>query len=350
MDFRKLLGGRVLKTGLSVFITAYICQSLNFPVIFAVIAAIVTIEPTVAASIKKGKIRLPAAAIGAAFAMLFDFWFGPVPLAFALAAVCTIIVCHRLHWDEAIIVATLTAVAMIPETEDHFLLSFIVRLVTTSIGIIVSTVVNLLVMPPHFDRMIDRLEKELAERVAALLRDCVRYVCCREKRPQNFRSRFSRLSKDLERTFQLIQYQREEWGYRKHSMADIRTFTIQQKEIALLEKLIHHLGNLITMEPVEKTAAKAQRLEGMTETIVAHICSKTMEEDGLEAVSADLRQWVMEEEAREQQKNQLYFSSQLLFYYEMLEICHVISERKKFRRYFSERQDVEKEKSGADQT
>ncbi|MEH7584490.1 aromatic acid exporter family protein, partial [Priestia megaterium] len=67
------LGGRIIKTGIAVFLTALICQAIGWPYMLAVITAIVTIEPTAADSIKKAFIRFPASAIGAAFAMLYTF-------------------------------------------------------------------------------------------------------------------------------------------------------------------------------------------------------------------------------------------------------------------------------------
>ena len=50
----KFVGGRILKTGLAAFLTAWICDALGLPVLFAVITAIVTVEPTASDSIKKG--------------------------------------------------------------------------------------------------------------------------------------------------------------------------------------------------------------------------------------------------------------------------------------------------------
>ncbi|UOR12974.1 aromatic acid exporter family protein [Halobacillus amylolyticus] len=60
-----LFGGRTIKIGISVFLTALFCGFFNFPIIFAVITAIVTIGHTAADSIKKAMIRFPASAIGA---------------------------------------------------------------------------------------------------------------------------------------------------------------------------------------------------------------------------------------------------------------------------------------------
>nr|WP_316045987.1 aromatic acid exporter family protein [Planococcus glaciei] len=47
-------GSRILKTGIAIFLTAIICGWFGWPPVFAVITAIVTIEPTVSDSIKKG--------------------------------------------------------------------------------------------------------------------------------------------------------------------------------------------------------------------------------------------------------------------------------------------------------
>ena len=58
----------------------------------------------------------------------------------------------RLH--AGTLVATLTAVAMIPITANHYFTAFLIRLATTSTGIIVSTLVNFFIFPPHYTKMI----------------------------------------------------------------------------------------------------------------------------------------------------------------------------------------------------
>lgn len=39
-----IVGGRVIKTGIAVFLTVLVCEFFNIPTIFAVITAIVTID------------------------------------------------------------------------------------------------------------------------------------------------------------------------------------------------------------------------------------------------------------------------------------------------------------------
>lgn len=145
-------GSRVVKTGVAIFITAWICVLLDWPPVFAVITAIVTIEPTVSDSIKKGIIRFPASAIGSAYAVFFISVLGNSPLTYTLAAVFTIATCFKLKLHAGLLVATLTAVAMVEVIHSNFLISFFIRLGTTTTGLFVSTAVNMFVLPPDYTK------------------------------------------------------------------------------------------------------------------------------------------------------------------------------------------------------
>src|SRR5690625_4854387 len=132
----RLPGNRIVKTAVAVFLTAFICQAIGWPPVFAVITAIVTLEPTVSDSIKKGIIRFPASAIGSFYAVLFIALFGNSPIAYTFAATLTILSCYRLNLHAGLLVATITSVAMIEVVHDHYLQSFLIRLGTTTVGIV----------------------------------------------------------------------------------------------------------------------------------------------------------------------------------------------------------------------
>ncbi|MCF6138996.1 FUSC family protein [Pseudalkalibacillus berkeleyi] len=240
LNIQKWVGGRVIKTGLAAFVTALICNLLQLPVLFAVITAIVTVEPTASDSIKKGMIRFPAAMIGAAFAMGFEFFLGPSSLTYALAATLTLLTCHKLRLDAGMLVATLTAVAMIAETEDQFFTSFVVRLSTTLIGLVVSTVINYLILPPHYHEMVREKVDQLYERSGTLLSRFVKGGSHRE-----LQTEYRTLSQEMERTFSLSQYQREEWKYRRHNLKEIREFGILMKKLEYYQKILYHFANLL---------------------------------------------------------------------------------------------------------
>ncbi|MFC7064175.1 aromatic acid exporter family protein [Halobacillus seohaensis] len=239
------LGGRTLKTGISVFITALICGFFNLPVIFAVITAVVTIEHTAADSIKKAAIRFPASAIGALLAVTFYAIFGKSAITFALAATLTIAICHKLKLDDGILVATITATAMIPDFQDQHFVSFITRLGTTSIGIIVSTVVNFFLLPPNYSPRIFQGINEVYGHAARLLERIIigkngEFV----EKPSSIGRSYRQLTMHLEKTYQLSQYQREEWKYHRHTKDEMRSFQFAQKKLGALQQIAYHLGNL----------------------------------------------------------------------------------------------------------
>lgn len=158
---RRLFGkSRIIKTGVAVLLTAWICELFDWPPVFAVITAIVTIEPTVSDSIKKGIVRFLASAIGSAYAVTFISLFGNSPITYTLAAVFTIATCYKLNLHAGLLVATLTSVAMIEVIHDHFFIAFLIRLGTTTIGLVVSTMVNMFVLPPNYvDNITQNIEK-----------------------------------------------------------------------------------------------------------------------------------------------------------------------------------------------
>ncbi|MBP3952185.1 FUSC family protein [Bacillus suaedae] len=236
------VGRRVIKTGMAVFITAFICHLIELPPTFAVITAIVTTEPTAADSIKKGLIRLPAAALGAIFAIAADFVFGQNALTYALVAMLTIIVCSKLRLDTGTLVATLTAVAMIPGTTDHAFIDFITRISSTSIGIFVSTFVNFFLLPPRFGPILSKRVDYLFAHSGTSLQSIIE-----EHLSGSIKDRtifYRQLQNDLMKASELIQFQHDEWKYRDSCEFERRSFNYLQKKLDYLHFILFHIGKL----------------------------------------------------------------------------------------------------------
>ncbi|WP_100373357.1 FUSC family protein [Bacillus sp. FJAT-45037] len=237
-----IIGRRVLKTGLAVFVTAFICHWLNLPATFAVITAIVTIEPTAVDSLKKGLIRLPAASIGASFAILFDVILGQSALTYSLVAMLTIVACSKFKLDTGTLVATLTAVAMIPGTTDHVVVDFLTRMSGTSTGIIVSTLVNFVILPPKFGPILVEKVDALFIRTATTLNETMRHLLFDNEydRTHYYRELYIQLTE----TYKLTQYQYDEWRYRKSNEFERRSFGFLKKKLDYLHLVLFHIGKL----------------------------------------------------------------------------------------------------------
>ncbi|WP_404454150.1 aromatic acid exporter family protein [Oceanobacillus kapialis] len=240
------VGSRVVKTGVAIFITALICQWLNWPAVFAVITAIVTIEPTVSDSIKKGLVRFPASAIGSAYAVLFISLFGNSPLTYTLAAMFTIVTCFRLKLYAGLLVATLTAVAMIEVIHSNYFISFLIRLGTTSIGLIVSTLVNMFILPPDYTKNISNSIQRMAYQTGIAIEEVFSTILEGNSNEENEKNRkVDQLDDAIHQAETLVRFQKEEAKFHPLVGKEKSEFQHMQKQLVNLKLIHYHVDNLI---------------------------------------------------------------------------------------------------------
>ena len=242
----KFPGNRIVKTAVAVFLTALVCKLIGWPPVFAVITAIVTLEPTVSDSIKKGIIRFPASAIGSFYAVLFISIFGNSPITYTLAASLTIITCYRLNLHAGLLVATITAVAMIEVVYDNFLLSFFIRLGTTTVGIVVSTLVNMFILPPNYMKEIESSIKEIYESIGKALKSVT-------VSKEDQKGTLQNIHKQLNKTEELIRYQQEGSHFQPFAHHINNDFSTAKEQLDLLRLTHYHLNNIESLDIHTKT-------------------------------------------------------------------------------------------------
>ncbi|MDG5789653.1 aromatic acid exporter family protein [Evansella sp. AB-P1] len=231
----------------------------------------VTLEPTAYDSIRKGVIRLPASAIGAALAVFFVSILGETALTFALAATLTIIICQKFKLHHGTLVATLTAVAMIPNIHDHFFIAFLTRLGTTTIGLTVSTLVNLLLFPPKY---VSTIENQIISQIALIqkvLFETMKYCTnSTEKSVKNLPLQsYKALRRHTEKTEDIIFYQEMEWKYHRINHKEYKHFKELKAKLQIIQKANLHLGNLQYIEtPVDLTTYERELLLKATNLII----------------------------------------------------------------------------------
>lgn len=235
----RLPGNRIVKTAVAVFLTAYICVLLGWPPVFAVITAIVTLEPTVSDSIKKGLVRFPASAIGSFYAVLFIALFGNSPITYTLAASLTIITCFQLRLHAGLLVAAITAVAMVEVVYDNYLLSFLTRLGTTTTGIIVSTLVNMFVFPPNYTKEIQKNITDTYEHLGNTLRRLAQL-----ESKTVLTSQMNRARRKIDKTEELIRFQKDQSHFQSFVISRKEDFQVAEKEVEQLRLVHYHLANI----------------------------------------------------------------------------------------------------------
>lgn len=335
----KIVGSRVIKTGVAVFLTAFICQSLQLTIAFAVITAIVTIEPTAFDSIKKGMVRFPASLIGACYAVGFTYLLGHGAISYTLAATLTIFTCNKLRLEAGILVATLTAVAMIPTIHDHFLLNFVERLGTTMIGLVVSTAVNIVVLPPKFQTMITNQIDELNDHIASLLELISKgLIIKRSASAKEVKDQYELLTKEVNKVLQLCQYQQEELRFHRHTMNQMRRLVLEKKKIQSIQKLLCHFGNLlhIRLHNLSLTDEMITIIKKITYSCISNL----RKQDGsnnqadhllIEEIKTSIWGLEVQEEQLSQTVPQSHFTPETILLFEILSIYYVIEEQKNWQ-------------------
>ncbi|MFB4165592.1 aromatic acid exporter family protein [Alteribacillus sp. JSM 102045] len=269
-------GNRVIKTGVAILITAWICQILGWPPVFAVITAIVTLEPTVSDSIKKGIIRLPASVFGSFYAVLFIYFFDHSPITYALAAVFTIATCVKLKLHAGLLVATLTSVAMVEVLHDNYFISFFIRLGTTTIGLLVSTAVNMFVFPPDYTQDIIRNINKMAQNTGTAVEKLFRKVLENNQEESSQKEIIEQLDKKLHKTETLIRFQKDESKFHPLAGSEKDLFYLAQHQLVRLRLIRYHIANVLNT-PLDTISWTAEEKSIIMEAV--RYLAKSMKSD-----------------------------------------------------------------------
>lgn len=241
----RIIGARIIKTGLATFLTGLICMSLHLNPIFAVITSIVTIEPTAKASLKKAYIRFPASVLGAFIAVISTYFFGDSPLSYSLAATVTIFVCYQLKLMDGMLVAAITAVAMVPVIHEAFVYNFVARLATTTIGLATAGIVNFIVLPPKYINQIEQINNDMDKNILDIYVHRLKELLLGEYTSSISIKRITALRQSATKIEQLINYQKEEYDYHRTNKSSKAYFRKVEMKYHTNRLLNAHLLNLI---------------------------------------------------------------------------------------------------------
>lgn len=184
---------------------------------------------------------------------------------------------------------------MITTVHDEYLLSFLIRLGTTSTGLIVSSIVNLLIIPPNYSTSIITGSQALASNTGKLLLKRGNLVFEHEK---EIHDDFEHLMNEVEKVKKLYDYQKQGWKFHRSNRGNIREFFYMSKKLTLLEQIIFHIGNLIFIPfhqlrlDKEKEQLISEAFKRLNRILNDTHFSIDQEE---ERIISDLTKWFMEQ-------------------------------------------------------
>ncbi|MBZ4654311.1 MAG: Integral rane protein [Peptococcaceae bacterium] len=146
-----IIGARVLKTGIAVALSMFICNMLDIqPAIFAGAATVVNLQPSVGQSLLNAREQVFVHFISIGIAVLLGLLIGPNPFSMGVATILIIMVCNRLKWRSAISTGVVAAIFILGSPTAKFLDHALIRSLAIFIGLGVAMFVNATIAPPRY--------------------------------------------------------------------------------------------------------------------------------------------------------------------------------------------------------
>ncbi|MFK9094081.1 FUSC family protein [Bacillus salipaludis] len=146
------LGARIFKTGIAIVLSLYLSQLLHSPSpVFAGIAAIFAIQPTIYRSYLTIIEQIQGNIIGALLAVIFVLLLGNHIIVIGLAAIIVIIINLKLKLENTIGLSLVTLISIMETQSGSFIQFAGIRFSTIMIGIFSAFLVNLVFMPPKYE-------------------------------------------------------------------------------------------------------------------------------------------------------------------------------------------------------
>jgi uncharacterized membrane protein YgaE (UPF0421/DUF939 family) len=167
------IGKRNVKTAIAVFLSVLISKAfkLEYP-FFTVIAAIFSMENSIANTYKAGGYRLIGTLVGAFTGVIFVSIQPGNALLMGIGTMVLIFICNTFKWDRAVPIAgVMFAAIMLSLNNKNPLQYSISRVLDTCVGIVVAIAVNYFIFPPNIlaqmrkslDAISDKISKSITE-------------------------------------------------------------------------------------------------------------------------------------------------------------------------------------------
>ncbi|KJS18411.1 MAG: hypothetical protein VR69_00890 [Peptococcaceae bacterium BRH_c4b] len=148
------IGARIIKTGIAVIITMYLCQMLNLePAVFGAVSAVINMQPSLYLTFKTAKDQILIHVIGVCLGLIAGYLLGANPLVMGAVTVCIIILYTRLKIQNGILMGIVAAIFVLSSPANQFLEHAYGRSSVIFIGLIVALIINAILLPPRYGHL-----------------------------------------------------------------------------------------------------------------------------------------------------------------------------------------------------
>lgn len=257
------IGFRTIKTGIAVTLALFISNILKIESPFyAVIAAIIAIQPTVSDSWKKGIYRLLGTMMGAVVGVIFVSISPGNPILAGLGIIFIILVMNKLNWGEAISIGGVVFIGIFLNAEGGYIDYSLHRLLDTSIGIVVAVAVNYIIYPPNYDDKIVEEARQISKDLLNYYIKAIQILLKEEEEDIAFlEEQIQEIEEELDETERFLKLQKKEERVKLQE-------NVLSKEIQLLLNLEKQtFEDLRNMQDILQKGIKEEVVELVREDI-----------------------------------------------------------------------------------
>lgn len=243
------LGARVLKTGVAIVFSLFLAELVHAPSpLFAGIAAVFAIQPSIYRSYLTIIEQIQGNLIGATVAIIFGIIFGHHIVAVGIAAIIVLGLMMKLKLEKSISLALVTVIVILGVPGDEFITFGLIRFGTIMLGVFAAFLVNLVFLPPKYEVKLFKDINSLQDDIIRWTRLAVRQASEHTSTKMAINKLNSRLNQ-LETMYSLFKEERNYFINKKYVKARKlvvyrQMLTTTKKSFELLLRLHKHENEL----------------------------------------------------------------------------------------------------------
>ena len=240
------LGARIFKTGIAITLALVLAEWMNLSApVFAGIAAVFAIQPSIYRSVVSVIEQIQANLIGAALAIFSVLLFGNDPFIIGLAAIIVIGINIKLKIENTIPVAVVTVIAIMQNPGEDFITFALLRFSTIMLGIFAAFIVNLVFIPPKH-------EKKLYYTLVDQTEEILKWIRMNTRKASEFgvlNADIKEIKDGMKKVDQLYMLYKEERNYlKKNKYGKARKLVIYRQMIVTTNRALDTLQKLHRLE------------------------------------------------------------------------------------------------------
>lgn len=165
------IGARVIKTGIAVAITMYVCKYFGLePAFFGAVSAVINMQPSIFLTLRAARDQILIHILGVTAGFFFGYFLGVNPLSAGLIVVLLIPIYAKLKLHSGITMGIVAALFVLSSSTEEFLFHALARTGVIFVGLASAMFINVLLWPPQYSKLLKEKLRESNE--AAVLYFC----------------------------------------------------------------------------------------------------------------------------------------------------------------------------------